>query len=102
LTRATLQDELARIWLHERKTVVMITNDVDEAILLSDRIFPLSPGPGARLGPPIPVELPHPRVRHRLSLDPHYQSARRALVDFLGRQRSGRSNAPTGEMAVAS
>ena len=88
LTRVTLQEELARIWMNERKTVVMITNDVDEAILLADRIYPLSPGPAARLGPAIPVDIPHPRVRRRLSLDPRYQAARRALVDFLGRQRN--------------
>jgi len=102
LTRATLQDELARIWMTERKTVVMITNDVDEAILLSDRIYPLSRGPAARLGPGIPVEIARPRVRRRLSLDPHYQSARRALVDFLGRHRNAPGPSPGPEMAVAS
>jgi nitrate/nitrite transport system ATP-binding protein len=101
LTRATLQDELARIWMSERKTVVMITNDVDEAILLSDRIFPLTPGPGARLGASIAVNIPHPRERRRLSLDPNYQSARRAIVAFLSRQR-GLQGALTVEMAVAS
>jgi nitrate/nitrite transport system ATP-binding protein len=102
LTRATLQDELARIWSHERKTVVMITNDVDEAILLSDRIFPLSPGPGARLGPGIPVDLPRPRVRRRLSLDAGYQTARRAIVDYLTHQRDGASRSPAMKVAVAS
>ena len=103
LTRATLQDELARIWMSERKTVLMITNDVDEAILLSDRIFPLSPGPGARLGAGLRVDIPRPRVRRRLSLDPHYQSARRELVGFLARHRSA-PNEPLEavEMAVAS
>src|ERR1043165_828652 len=53
LTRATLQDEIQRIWLQDKKTVVMITNDVDEGILLSDRIIPLSAGPCATLGPSI-------------------------------------------------
>jgi nitrate/nitrite transport system ATP-binding protein len=101
LTRASLQDELARIWMSERKTVVMITNDIDEAILLSDRIFPLSPGPGARLGAGIRVDIPRPRVRRRLSLDPQYQAARRDIVSFLARQRSGHTE-ETVEMAVAS
>jgi nitrate/nitrite transport system ATP-binding protein len=87
LTRATLQDELARIWLEDRKTVVMITNDVEEAILLADRIYPLTPGPGATLGPEIPVSLPRPRSRRHLSLDPHYQHTRRAIVDFLVERR---------------
>jgi nitrate/nitrite transport system ATP-binding protein len=83
LTRATLQDELARIWMERRKTVVMITNDVEEAILLADRIYPLTPGPGATLGPDIRVALSRPRALRRLSLDPAYQQVRRALTEFL-------------------
>lgn len=88
LTRATLQEELARIWLEHRRTVVMITNDVEEAILLADRIFPLTSGPGATLGPEIPVLLPRPRSSKRhLSLDPQYQQVRREITDFLVSQR---------------
>ncbi len=83
LTRATLQDELLRIWSERRTTVVLITNDVDEAILLSDRIYPMTPGPGAVLGPPIDVGLPRPRQRRHLSLTPAYQKSRQALVEFL-------------------
>jgi nitrate/nitrite transport system ATP-binding protein len=89
--------------MNERKTVVMITNDVDEAILLSDRIFPLSPGPGARLGVAIRVDIPRPRLRRRLSLDPKYQAARRDTVGFLARQRSDSIHtAEEAEVAVAS
>src|SRR5688572_13042711 len=55
LTRATLQDELVRIWEQDQKTVLLITNDVDEGILLADRIIPLSRGPGATLGRPVKV-----------------------------------------------
>ena len=51
LTRANLQDEILRIWEQERKTVVLITNDVDEGLLMADRIIPLNPGPGATFGP---------------------------------------------------
>ncbi|MGE3536418.1 MAG: ABC transporter ATP-binding protein [Candidatus Tectimicrobiota bacterium] len=91
LTRATLQDELARIWMEQRKTVLMITNDVEEAILLSDRIYPLTPGPGATLGPEIPVLLPRPRLRRHLSLDPAYQEARRGVTEFLLKARQGGS-----------
>ena len=58
LTRATLQDEIGRIWQASRKTVVLITNDVDEAILLADRIIPLSVGPAATLGPAVSVNDP--------------------------------------------
>jgi nitrate/nitrite transport system ATP-binding protein len=87
LTRATLQDELARIWLERRKTVVMITNDIDEAVLLADRIYPLTPGPGATLGPEIPVAIPRPRSRRHLSLDASYQEARRGITEFLLKAR---------------
>jgi nitrate/nitrite transport system ATP-binding protein len=87
LTRATLQDELARIWLERRNTVVMITNDIDEAILLADRIYPLTPGPGATLGPEITIAIPRPRSRRHLSLDASYQEARRSLTEFLLKAR---------------
>ncbi len=83
LTRASLQDELAGIWERERTTVLMITNDVDEAALLADRIYPLTPGPGATLGAAIPVEIPRPRVKRELSLSPAYQKVRKQLVEFL-------------------
>jgi nitrate/nitrite transport system ATP-binding protein len=83
LTRATLQDELLRIWGERRTTVMLITNDVDEAILLADRIYPMTPGPDAMLGPAIEVGLPRPRQRRHMSLEPAYQKARQALVEFL-------------------
>jgi nitrate/nitrite transport system ATP-binding protein len=103
LTRASLQDELARIWLSERKTVLMITNDVEEAILLSDRIHPLLPGAnGARLGPGIAVNLTRPRLRRRLSLDPEYQRIRRSIVEALGTPRPVPTEVAPIEMAVAS
>jgi len=83
LTRATLQDELLRLWGEHRSTVILITNDVDEAILLADRIYPMTPGPGAVLGPAIDVALPRPRQRRHMSLTPAYQKVRQALVEFL-------------------
>ena len=89
LTRATLQDELTRIWGERRCTVVLVTNDIDEAILLADRIYPMTPGPGAVLGAPIEVALPRPRSRRHMSLSPAYQKARQALVDFLRNARRG-------------
>lgn len=79
LTRSTLQDEIERIWQVDRKTVVLITNDVDEALLLADRIIPLSPGPGATLGDPVAVTLPRPRDRRALNHDPEFKRLR-ALV----------------------
>jgi len=89
LTRGTLQEELARIWMETQKTVVMITNDIDEAILLADSIYTLTSGPGATLGPAVRVETPHPRSRAQLVDEPGYQGVRRETVNVLmsGRTR---------------
>jgi nitrate/nitrite transport system ATP-binding protein len=89
LTRANLQDELLRIWSERRSTVVLVTNDVDEAILLADRIYPMTPGPGAVLGPALEVSLPRPRQRRHMSLAPAYQKVRQQIVEFLRGCRRG-------------
>jgi nitrate/nitrite transport system ATP-binding protein len=83
LTRATLQDEIERIWRQERKTIVLITNDVDEAILLADRIIPLTNGPRATLGPPFAVEIERPRDRKSLNHDPQFIALRNDILSFL-------------------
>lgn len=83
LTRATLQDEIASIWASERKTVVLITNDVDEALLLADRIVPLTLGPGATLGAPITVDLPRPRDRRALNHEPEFKRLRAHVTNTL-------------------
>jgi nitrate/nitrite transport system ATP-binding protein len=89
LTRATLQDELLRIWGERRSTVILVTNDVDEAILLADRIYPMTPGPGAVLGPAIEIGLERPRYRRHMSLTSAYQKARLGVVEFLRACRRG-------------
>jgi nitrate/nitrite transport system ATP-binding protein len=83
LTRATLQDEIERIWEQDRKTVVLITNDLDEALLLADRIIPLTTGPGATLGPSFAVDADRPRDRRALSKDPVMKHLRRELTEWL-------------------
>lgn len=83
LTRAELQDEFSRIQEEERRTILMITNDVDEAILLADRIIPLSAAPAATLGEPIPVTVARPRERRKLNNDPHYHADRKAVLHYL-------------------
>jgi nitrate/nitrite transport system ATP-binding protein len=83
LTRAKLQDEIAALARVERKTVVLITNDVDEAMLLADRIIPLSPGPNATLGPEFKVNLPRPRERAALNHDAEYRRLRAAVTRYL-------------------
>jgi len=83
LTRATLQDEINRIWQQDKKTVVLITNDVDEGIYLANRIIPLSAGPKATLGPSIPVDIPRPRNRKAINHEPRYKEIRREVIDYL-------------------
>jgi nitrate/nitrite transport system ATP-binding protein len=83
LTRSTLQDEIERIWEADKKTVVLITNDVDEALLLADRIIPLTPGPGATLGPSVKVRLARPRDRKALNHDREFKLLRAVVTNQL-------------------
>ncbi|KAF1057461.1 ABC transporter ATP-binding protein [Variovorax sp.] len=83
LTRAKLQDELLAIVQKTRSTVVMVTHDVDEAVLLSDRIVMLTNGPAATIGEVLTVDIPRPRNRVELAEDPAYVHARKAVIDFL-------------------
>jgi nitrate ABC transporter ATP-binding subunit len=83
LTRATIQDEITAIWQRDRKTVVLITNDVDEAILLADRIIPLSAGPAASLGPAVAVDIPRPRDRKAMNHDPRFKAIRQQVIEWL-------------------
>jgi nitrate/nitrite transport system ATP-binding protein len=95
LTRAKLQDEIEAIWERERKTVLLITNDMDEAILLADRVVPLKPGPGATLGPEFRVELPRPRDRATMNHTLAFKHLRAQVIEYLmavGGDRSGQKD----------
>lgn len=83
LTRGTLQKEFERIWARDRKTVLLITNDVDESILLADRVIPLTVGPGATLGKSFKVDLPRPRDKTTLNRDPVYIKLRNDIMNYL-------------------
>ena len=83
LTRARLQDELIRIVERTRSTVVMVTHDVDEAVLLSDRVVMMTNGPAATIGEILAVDLPRPRDRVALAEDPRYVRYRKQVLDFL-------------------
>jgi nitrate/nitrite transport system ATP-binding protein len=83
LTRAKLQDEIIEIWSRDKRTVVLITNDVDEAILLADRIIPLLPGPNATLGREFKVDLARPRNRSAINEDPNFKRLRQAVTGYL-------------------
>ncbi len=83
LTRASLQDELMGVMAKTGATVVMVTHDVDEAVLLSDRVVMLTNGPSATIGEILEVDLPRPRDRLQLAHDPHYAECRAAIMEFL-------------------
>jgi nitrate/nitrite transport system ATP-binding protein len=83
LTRAKLQDELLEIVARTHSTVVMVTHDVDEAVLLSDKIVMLTNGPAATIGEVLAVELPRPRNRVALADSAQYLQYRKAVIDFL-------------------
>ncbi|WP_227712290.1 ABC transporter ATP-binding protein [Marinobacter zhanjiangensis] len=83
LTRAHLQDSLMEIQKDLNNTVIMITHDVDEAVLLSDRIIMMTNGPAATVGEDLAIELPRPRDRVTLADDPGYVHYRQAVMSFL-------------------
>ncbi|MBO4119371.1 ABC transporter ATP-binding protein [Cupriavidus gilardii] len=87
LTRAHLQDELLKIVAATRSTVVMVTHDVDEAVLLADRIVMMTNGPAATIGEILPVPLPRSRERMALASDADYLACRTAVLDFLYRKQ---------------
>jgi nitrate/nitrite transport system ATP-binding protein len=83
LTRATLQGEVENLCAHAGKTVVLITNDVDEGILLADRIISLSHGPRATLGPAVSIDIDRPRDGKALNHDPRWKRIRNEVIEYL-------------------
>ena len=99
LTRGVIQDELIKIWSETQQTVFMITHDVDEAILLADRILLMTNGPRAFVAESVHINLPRPRHRAEIIEDPRYYRIRNHLVNFLV-NRSGELSGATGERAL--
>ena len=91
LTRAALQDELIDVIGKTGATVVMVTHDVDEAVLLSDRVAMMTNGPEATIGEILEVKLPKPRDRLRLAGDPHFAECRAAILKFLYQKQMKRA-----------
>ena len=83
LTRAEIQDEIIKIWESDRRTIVMITNDVDEAVLMADRIVPLTMGPEATLDDAFPVNLERPRNRTTLNTNPEFRNLRNEIARYM-------------------
>ncbi|MGR3455399.1 ABC transporter ATP-binding protein [Pseudooceanicola sp.] len=86
LTRGTIQEELLKIWSQTQQTVFMITHDIDEAILLADRILLMTNGPLARVAESVEITIPRPRDRTGIVEHPNYYAIRNHLVQFLGRR----------------
>jgi nitrate/nitrite transport system ATP-binding protein len=83
LTRSELQDQILNIWENDKRTVVMITNDVDEAVLMADRIVPLTMGPGATLSEEFKVNMKRPRDRHTLNDQPEFMRLKSDITAFM-------------------
>jgi nitrate/nitrite transport system ATP-binding protein len=102
LTRGMIQEELIKIWEETQQTVFMITHDVDEAILLSDRILLMTNGPQARVAESVQVSIPRPRSRTAIIHHPGYYKIRNHLVDFLVNRSKELSGSATGAEAADS
>ena len=101
LTRGTLQSEFERIITRSKKTAVLITNDVDEAILLADRVIALKPGPNATLGKCFKVDLARPRIKNELNDNPEFVRIRNDLTLYLSDcRRVERERTASGESGV--
>ena len=83
LTRSSLQNEISQIWEKDKKTIVWVTNDVDEGLLLADRIIPLTASIPATLGPNFIVDLPRPRDRKTLNHNPRFRELRNEILQYL-------------------
>ncbi len=93
LTRGVIQEELIQMWNSSKNTVFMVTHDVDEAILLSDRILLMTNGPSSRIGEMVEVTIPRPRSRETVIEHPHYYKIRNHVIHFLVRHASHPSGA---------
>jgi nitrate/nitrite transport system ATP-binding protein len=83
ITRGTLQEEIINIWGKDRTTALIITNDVDEGILLADRIIPLNPRPNASLGPEFRIDIERPRDKTELNDNPEFVKVRNQVIEYL-------------------
>jgi nitrate/nitrite transport system ATP-binding protein len=92
LTRGVIQEELVSIWMRTKNTVFMVTHDVDEAILLSDKIMLMTRGPEAEIAETVEISIPRPRARTTVIEHPHYYKIRNHIIHFLV-ERSGKGHA---------
>jgi len=104
LTRFDLQNTLLQVWEEDRRIVVMVTHDIDEALYLADRLILMTDGPAARVGEILDIPFPRPRRRSAVLSHPRYHECRRHVIEFLehhaDQSRSGSHVATGGQLPV--
>jgi nitrate/nitrite transport system ATP-binding protein len=101
LTRWQLQELLMDVWSRTRVTAICVTHDIDEAILLADRVVMMTNGPNARIGRIMEVDIPRPRTRRALLDHPRYYDYRQVLLSFLDEFESGAAGRAAPQAAAA-
>jgi nitrate/nitrite transport system ATP-binding protein len=100
LTRGNLQDEILNIWGKDKRTALLITNDVDEGIYMADRIIPLRPGPNATLGPEFKIDIERPRDKTEMNDNPNFKQTRNAIIEYLMDIGNERKSVATHEFVL--
>lgn len=83
LTRGNLQEEILKIWSKNKRTALLITNDVDEGLLMADKVIPLNPGPNATLGPEFEIKVDRPRQKTALNTNENFKTVRTEILNYL-------------------
>jgi nitrate/nitrite transport system ATP-binding protein len=83
LTRGNLQEEILTIWSEDKRTALLITNDVDEGVFMADKVIPLRPGPNATLGPKFDINIDRPRDKTALNHNDNFKKLRNEIIEYL-------------------
>ncbi|KQB42157.1 Taurine-transporting ATPase [Flavobacterium daejeonense] len=83
LTRGNLQEEILNIWSEDKRTALLITNDVDEGVFMADKVIPLRPGPKATLGPEFDIKIDRPRDKTALNHNDNFKKLRNSIIEYL-------------------
>lgn len=101
LTRGNLQEEILSIWSEDKRTALLITNDVDEGVFMADRVIPLRPGPKATLGPEFDINIDRPRNKIALNHNDNFKKLRNKIIEYLmeiGQERTAGLEVPQYEL----
>ncbi|WP_418262370.1 ABC transporter ATP-binding protein [Flavobacterium faecale] len=101
LTRGNLQEEILSIWSEDKRTALLITNDVDEGVFMADRVIPLRPGPRATLGPEFDINIERPRDKTALNHNDNFKKLRNEIIEYLmeiGQERTAGLEVPEYEL----